>query len=250
MSPPRACFRLTLEYDGREFRGWQRQPGGCRTVQGTLEAAVEAVAGQVVRVEGASRTDAGVHAEGQVAALRLATRLDAAGLARALNAVLPGDVAVVGAAPAPDDFDPRRQARGKLYRYALWNGPARSPLRAARSLRVEGPLDLSAMRAGAALLRGTHDFGSFQATRSGARTRVRTLDRLDVVVTAPGEVALLVGGDAFLRHMVRILAGTLLEVGRGRRAPGSLVAVLAARSRAAAGPTAPPHALTLVRVEY
>lgn len=243
-------FRLTLEYDGRDFAGWQVQPGGRRTVQGTLEAAVQRITGHAVRVAGASRTDAGVHAEGQVAGLRVPTRLGADGLARALNGVLPRDLTVVAAAIAPESFDARRDARSKLYRYAIWNGAAPSPLRAGRSLRVERRLDLAAMREAAALLRGTHDFASFQAARSGGQTTVCTLSRLDVTLVAPGELALFVEGDGFLRHMVRILAGTLVEVGRGRRPAGGLPAVLVARDRRAAGPTAPARALTLVRVFY
>ncbi len=243
-------FRLTLEYDGRGFCGWQAQPGGRRSVQGTLEDAARRVARGPVEVAGASRTDAGVHAEGQVARLRAESGLDPAALARALNGVLPPDVAVRAAELAPEGFDPRRDARSKLYRYAVWNGRTPSPLRAARSLHVERPLDLAAMREAAALLCGTHDFASFQAARSGSRTSVRTLTRLDVVEVGPGELGLYVEGEAFLRHMVRILAGTLLEVGRGRRSPRELPAVLAARDRRAAGPTAPAHALTLVRIRY
>jgi tRNA pseudouridine38-40 synthase len=246
-----ARFRLTLEYDGRDFSGWQVQPGAARTVQGTLEAALGRVSGGgPVRVAGASRTDAGVHAEGQVAAADLETGLDAPTLARALNGALPRDVAVVDARLADPDFDPRRQAVSKLYGYALWNGPARSPLRDARSLRVEGALDLPAMREAASRLLGTHDFASFQAARSGAVTTVRTLSRFDVVGIAPGEIRLFVAGDGFLRHMIRIAAGTLLEVGRGRRHPASLPSLLAARDRGAAGPTAPAHALTLLRIQY
>ncbi len=242
-------FRLTLEYDGRDFEGWQVQPGA-RTVQGVLEAAVERVTGARVRVAGAGRTDSGVHAEGQVAALRAETRLDAPTLGRALNGVLPADLAVIRCEVAPERFDPRRDALSKLYRYALWNGEAPSPLRAGRALRVERPLDLPAMRRASRPLLGSHDFRSFQAAGSSVETSVRTLTRLDVVELAPGEVHLYVAGSGFLRHMVRILAGTLLEVGRGRREPDSLAAVLAARDRSQAGPTAPAHGLTLVRVCY
>lgn len=243
-------FRLTLEYDGRDFCGWQVQPGGRRSVQGTLEEAARQVAGGSVEVSGASRTDAGVHAEGQVARLRAATTLAPEILARALNGVLPADLAVREVARAPEAFDPRRDARSKLYRYAIWNGPRRSPLRAARSLRVERPLDRAAMREAASQLRGTHDFRSFQAARSDPGSGLRTLSRLDLVELAPGELCLYVEGDAFLRHMVRILTGTLLEVGRGRRAASGLPALLAARDRRAAGPTAPAHGLTLVRIRY
>jgi tRNA pseudouridine38-40 synthase len=251
-------FRLTLEYDGSGFAGWQVQPGGVRTVQGELEAAVLQVAGVAARAHGAGRTDAGVHAEGQVANLTLETSLSAHTLQRALNAVLPEDLAVVSAELASDGFHARHHARSKLYRYRIWNGPRRSPLRAARSWWVKPALDAEAMaRAGAHLL-GSHDFASFQAVGSDAETTLRTLARCDVVAlpahadgpVARGEIEIRVEGSGFLRHMVRILAGTLVQVGSGRREPGSLAAVLAARDRRAAGPTAPPHGLTLVRVDY
>jgi tRNA pseudouridine38-40 synthase len=250
-------FRLTLEYDGTGFAGWQVQPGGVRTVQGELEAAILRVTGLTARVHGAGRTDSGVHAEGQVANLMLATALAPPALQRALNAVLPVDLAVVSAGVAPDDFHARYHARSKLYRYRIWNGSRPSPLRAARSWWVKPALDPMAMaRAGTALL-GTHDFASFQAVGSDAETTLRSLTRCDVFAIAPfadpaarGEIEIQVEGSGFLRHMVRILAGTLAQVGSGRRAPESLRAVLAARDRRAAGPTAPPQGLTLVRVGY
>lgn len=243
-------FRLTLEYDGGRFAGWQVQPDGRRTLQGTLEDAVERVTGSRVRVTGAGRTDAGVHAEGQVASLRADTELGAGRLGRALNGVLPPDLAVVAAELAPEDFHARFDARAKLYRYRIWNGPARSPLRRRNALFVERLFDLGAMRRAAEAFVGTHDFASFQAARSAARSTVRTVTRCEVEGRARGEVQLWVEGDGFLRQMVRILAGTLIEVGRGRRAADSMAAVLAARDRRRAGPTAPARGLTLVRVSY
>lgn len=241
-------FRLTLEYDGTDFAGWQVQPGGRRTVQGVLETAVARVAGQRVRVRGASRTDAGVHALGQVVSVGLDTGLSPERLAGALNAVLPADVAVREAARAPDDFDARRHARSKLYRYRIWNHPARSPLRRRQWLCFPRPLDLPAMRRAAVQLSGDHDFRSFTAAKSGARSFERRLRRLDLTGEAGGEIRVLAEGDAFLRHMVRILVGTLLEVGTGRRDPDSMPAVLAARHRPAAGRTASPAGLCLMRV--
>ena len=245
-----ATFKLTLEYAGGAFEGWQVQPSGHRTVQGVLEDAVAQVTGERVRVVGSGRTDAGVHAEGQVASLVLAAPREPGKLARALNGVLPDDVAVVACAPAPAGFHARYGAVRKLYRYAVWNGAAPSPLRAARSHWVRTPLDLAGMRAGAGLLVGTHDFAAFQAAGSEVRTSVRTLERLEVLGEAGGEVVLEAEGPGFLRHMVRILAGTLLEVGLGRRAAESLTEVLAGRDRQRAGRTAPAHGLTLVRVDY
>jgi len=245
-----ARFRLILEYDGGDFAGWQVQPPGRRTVQGTLEQALAQITGQTVRVIGAGRTDAGVHAEGQVAGLEIETRLEPAALARALNGVLPADLSVVEARLAPEGFHARYDARSKLYRYAIWNGEAPSPLRASRTHRVVTPLDLEAMRAAAATLVGSHDFASFQTAGSPVSTTVRTLLRVDLEGEPRGEIHLLVEGDGFLRHMVRILAGTLIEVGLGRREAGSLPSVLAARDRGRAGRTAPARGLTLLWVSY
>jgi tRNA pseudouridine38-40 synthase len=243
-------FRLVLEYDGTDFAGWQSQAGGERWVQATLAAALAELAGGPVRVTGAGRTDAGVHAEGQVAAATLETRLDADTLLRAVNAKLPADVAVRAAALAPDGFDPRREAKGKLYRYAVWNGAEPSPLRRRRTHAVREPLDVAAMRAAAAHLVGRHDFASFQGAGSAARSSVRTISGASVEGETGGEVRFELAGDGFLRHMVRNAVGTLLEVGLGRREAGSLPALLAARDRSRAGPTAPACGLTLVRVDY
>jgi tRNA pseudouridine38-40 synthase len=157
---------------------------------------------------------------------------------------------VVAAEAASERFHARYDARAKLYRYRIWNGTQRSPLRRERCLRVVAPLDLIGMRAAARALLGRHDFASFQAARSEVRTTVRTLSRFDVVEPSPGELSIWVEGDGFLRHMVRIAVGTLVEVGQGRREAASLPAVLAARDRRAAGRTAPGQGLTLVRVCY
>jgi tRNA pseudouridine38-40 synthase len=243
-------FRLTLEYDGAEFEGWQIQPGGRRTVQGVLEIALARVTCERVRAVGSGRTDAGVHAEGQVASVRLETGLEPERLRRALNAVLPDDVAVRELAVAHDEFDARRDATGKLYRYSLWNAPDRAPLRRRRSLCLQRPLDLARIRVAAAQLVGSHDFASFQAAGSQVKSSVRTLRRLDVTGGAGSAVDLWFEGSGFLRHMVRNLSGTLIEVGSGRRDPEGMTTLLAARDRHRAGPTAPPHALTLVSVSY
>ena len=247
-------FRLRLEYDGTDFAGWQTQAAGVRTVQGTLEAALARIAGEPVGVVGAGRTDAGVHAEGQVASLRLETRLDAAALGRALNAILPPDLAVREAAEAAPDFHALRDARAKRYRYQVWNGRVRSPLRARRFHWTPLPLDLGAMRVAAAACVGRHDFACFE-TRSSehpdpGHSTVRRLDAVAVHGVAGGEIAITVDGEGFLRHMVRSLAGTLLEAGAGRRDPAGMPALLAGRDRRQAGPTAPAAGLVLVRVDY
>lgn len=243
-------FRLELEYDGTGFAGWQRQAAGERTVQGALEDAVLAVTGERPQLRGAGRTDAGVHADAQVASLDVATRLEASELQRALNARLPDDLAVTRLEVAAADFHPRFSATGKLYRYRIWNGAAPSPLRARRSHWVARPLDVAAMAEAAAACLGTHDFASFQAAGSEVRDTIRTLTRLEVLGEPGGEIAIECAGDGFLRHMVRNLVGTLLEVGFGKRPAGSMGALLAARERSAAGPTAPAAGLTLVRVDY
>lgn len=247
-------FRLVLEYDGSDFEGWQTQRTAVadrapRTVQGVLDAALRQITGVDARVHGAGRTDAGVHAEAQLAHVELETRLEAAELRRALNAVLPRDVAVLELRAVDADYHARRDARSKTYVYRLWTGETRSPLRARRALHVARSLDLEAMRRAAAAVVGTHDFASFRAAGGGPRTSVRTITRFDVVGEPGGELRLEVTGTGFLRHMVRNLVGTLLEVGQGKRPAESLPALIAACDRGRAGPTAPAHGLTLERVD-
>jgi len=243
-------FKLVLEYDGSGFEGWQVQPAGRRTVQGCLVAAVERICGGAPRVTGSGRTDAGVHAEGQVASVLCDTRLGPEELRRAINGNLPRDVVVISLESAPEHFDARRHASSKLYRYCVWNGPQRAPLRAARSYHVPAPLDRDAMVKAAGELTGPHDFACFQATGSGVGSTQRTIFRLDVLGEPGAEIVFEVEGSGFLRHMVRNVAGTLVEVGQGRRSSESMAALLEARDRGLAGPTAPPAGLSLVRVDY
>ena len=243
-------FKLTLEYDGRGFAGWQSQRERERTVQGELLRALAEIAPPPIRLMGAGRTDAGVHAEGQVASVALETRLDGETLRRALNAKLPEDVAVLAAEARPDAFDARRDAIAKRYRYQLWNAELPSPLRAARFWHVRDPLDIAALRAGASRLLGAHDFTSFRGAGSAVRTSTRTLTRVEVAGETGDELRIAVEGDGFLRHMVRNAVGTLVEVGLGRRSPAWIDEVLAARDRAAAGRTAPSCGLTLEWVRY
>ena len=247
---PEASFRLVLEYDGRDFEGWQIQEGPrtARTVQGVLRDAVADLTGAPPRLRGAGRTDAGVHAMGQVASLTVATRLAPERLAAALNARLPADLAIVACRTAPAGWDALRGARAKHYRYAIWNGRDRSPLRAARAAHVRERLDPERMAEAARIFLGRHDFAAMQASGSDVRTTLRTLTRLDVTGEAGGEITLDVEGEGFLRHMVRNLAGTLIEVGRGRFTRSEVAAILASRDRGRAGPTAPACGLCLVRV--
>ena len=242
-------FRLVLEYDGAAFSGWQVQPDR-ETVQGVLETAIARVAGCRVRVEGSGRTDAGVHAEGQVASAEIETDLGTERLRLALNGVLPRSLAVVDVAIAPPDFHARRDARSKRYRYRIWNGATRSPLRSARAWCLQRPLALSEMRRAAAALVGTHDFATFQSAGSSVTTTERTLYRVDVEGASGAAIELCFEGSGFLRHMVRNLTGTLVEVGSGRRRAEDVPGLLAARDRRQAGRTAPAHGLTLEWVRY
>ncbi len=243
-------YRFTLEYDGASFAGWQAQAGGQRTVQGEFEAAIERVTGQRLRVVAAGRTDAGVHARGQVASARIRTELPPAVLQRALNRSLPADLAVVAAGRAADDFHARYSAVGKLYCYRVWNAETRSPLRSVRVHWVARKLDARAMSKAAEAFVGCHDFAALQAAGSEVESTLRTVRRLEVEQEPPGELVFWVEADGFLRHMVRNLVGTLLEVGSGRRSIESMSELLACGDRRRAGPTAPAAGLTLVQVFY
>ena len=241
-------IRLLVEYEGTGFVGWQRQVNG-PSIQAALEEAVLAITGERLTVAGAGRTDAGVHALGQVAAFTTRSAIPPRGLLRGLNAVLPPAVAVLEATEAEPTFDPRRMARGKHYRYSIWNGEPRSPLRARTSWHIRDPIDAAAMDAAGRPLLGEHDFSAFRAADCDRKNPVRRIDRLEV--RREGDlVTLEVEATAFLKHMVRIVVGTLADAGRGRATPEDVAGVLAGGDRTRAGPTAPPHGLTLVRVDY
>jgi tRNA pseudouridine38-40 synthase len=224
-------------------------------VQGVVAAAIERVSGERVDPRGASRTDAGVHALDQVAAFTTTAAHEPATWMRALNAHLPADVCVLAAAAAPPDFDPVAAAVRKRYRYRVHDAPWRPVLQRQLVWHWRGRLDCGRMAEAAAHLVGTHDFTSFETTPSTRQSRVRTIHELSVIrppVTddaAGAEVWLEVEGNGFLYNMVRIIAGSLVMVGAGRRPPGWLAEALAARSRPVAGPTAPPQGLVLVRID-
>lgn len=243
-------FRFTLEYDGSDFEGWQSQPDGHRTAQDTFEAAILQVTGKSVRVHAAGRTDTGVHAEGQVVNVEIETALAPAAFRRALNATLPSDIAVLECEIVPPEFHARFGARGKIYRYTVWNGALRSPRRRRHSYAFPYPLDLDTMRTAALALVGHHDFASFAASGSKVQTTERTLARVDITGCLGGEIVFEIEGDGFLRYMVRNLVGTLLEIGQGRRSVDDLQRLLAAKDRTLAGPTAPAHGLVLCKVFY
>ena len=236
-------YRARVEYDGTDFAGYQAQPGA-RTVQGELEAALAPLAGgRRLRVDAAGRTDAGVHAAGQVIAFTYRGRLAATELGRALDALLPGDVAVRDLRREPAGFHPRYAARYREYRYTVWNGP-RSPLRERFALGVRVPLDIAAMARAASALEGRHDFSAFGAAD---RQPVRTLHRVRVRREGP-LVTVDVRGDAFLRQMVRRIVAALLLVGRGEADESAVAAALASRTPAFNGALAPAKGLCLRRV--
>ena len=243
-------LKLTLAYDGTTLVGWQRQAEG-QAVQGLLEDALARFEGAPVSVQGAGRTDAGVHARGQVASVRLTCRHDAPTLARALNAQLPAHVRVLAIEEASEKFHARFSATGKRYDYQIRNAPLVLPFERAYVWHVPEPLDVAAMRAAAAELVGTHDFATFRSTGAEVVDTVRTITQSELVRRdSSGLMTYEVTGTGFLRHMVRAIVGTLVEIGRGQRDAGSIPALLAGRDRGRAGATAPPHGLFLVRVVY
>jgi tRNA pseudouridine38-40 synthase len=248
-------LKLTVAYDGGAYVGWQRQADGT-SIQGLIEEALARIEGQPVTVTGAGRTDAGVHALGQVASVRVETTHSCDTYVRALNAALPEDVRVRRVEEMPETFHARFDARAKTYRYRILTGPIASPFELRYAWHVTFPLDREAMRIALASCVGEHDFAAFQAAGSIVSGTVRTIHRA-TLEEARTEVdpetpllTLTVTGDGFLRHMVRTLTGTLIEVGRGRRPASDLPRLLEARDRAQAGETAPPHGLFLVEVTY
>ncbi|MBX6323652.1 MAG: tRNA pseudouridine(38-40) synthase TruA [Rhodospirillaceae bacterium] len=244
-----ARFKLTIEYDGSGFVGWQRQANG-PSVQQALEEAVAAFCGETVHVQGAGRTDAGVHALGQVAHLDLARATTPDRLRDALNFHLkPAPVAVLAAEPVSDDFHARFSATARVYHYRIVNRRAPLTLERGRAWRVPQLLDEEAMHAAAQLLVGRHDFTSFRAALCQSASPVKTLDQLDV--RREGDLVRVVArARSFLHHQVRNMVGTLKLVGEGKWTSAQVAAALAARARAAAGPTAPAEGLYLVEVRY
>jgi tRNA pseudouridine38-40 synthase len=242
-------YKLIIEYDGTPFRGWQIQPDA-PTVQGALMMAVTAFSGERVAVNGAGRTDAGVHARGQVAHLDLGKDWDTDTIRDAMNFHLrPHPVAVLAAEKAPDDFDARFSARKRHYRYRILNRRPDLTLEAGRVWRIPRPLDHEAMHAGAQRLVGKHDFTTFRSTECQARSPEKTLDRLDVMRDGD-EIAVVASARSFLHSQVRSMVGSLALVGEGRWSADDLAAALAARDRARCGMLAPPEGLYLMRVEY
>jgi tRNA pseudouridine38-40 synthase len=241
-------YRLTVSYRGEAYAGWQRQPNAV-TVQEVLETALAGLLGRPAALVGASRTDAGVHARGQVAHLELPRPFPPSGLVHGTNHRLPADVRVLAARPMPAGFHARKHAAGKEYAYRLRREPVLSPLDDLFAVRADPGLDLAALRAAAARLPGRHDFSAFALAGGGHRSPVRRITAAEWEEDGPA-LTFRVRGDGFLRGMVRSLVGTLLEVGRGRRSVEAFAALLAGGVRGEAGATAPARGLTLERVFY
>ncbi|MEM1413819.1 MAG: tRNA pseudouridine(38-40) synthase TruA [Myxococcota bacterium] len=268
-APPELPYgvRLKIAYDGTEFRGWQRQPKQ-RTVQATIEEALDAMGLRHSRLRGCSRTDAGVHAAGQIASFAVDREIPPRGWRLGLNGLLPRDVAIHEAFPVDRRYDPRHDSVWKRYRYLFRIGESRDPLSRRRAWQLgprdarKGPrprttlgdyLDLPAMRDACARLVGTHDFQAFRAMDDKRENTVREMLSVELVAGALGNeklLALVVEGNAFMKHMVRILAGTLVEVGRQRIRPERITELLGPGvTRRDSGPTAPPQGLTLEHIE-
>ncbi len=240
--------RLDIAYDGSRFVGWAAQPGQ-RTVQSELESALERIVGERIELTVAGRTDTGVHATGQVASFTHERELPDH-FAERLNAVLPRDVAVLFAGPAAEDFDARRSARARVYRYRVLAARVRNPFEERRALWWRHPLDRDLLEAAAALVVGKHDFTAFTPTQTEHVLFERNVDECRWSEDYPGLLALEIAAPSFMRNQVRVLVGTMLEVGGRRRTLADFAALLDGAPRDSAGETAPPHGLYLVAVRY
>jgi tRNA pseudouridine38-40 synthase len=248
-------IKITIAYEGTNFHGWQSQPG-VATIQGAIHDAARKITQEKIVVHGASRTDAGVHALGQVAHFKTRSPLSATELQRALNALLPPAIRIVSAEEVGHDFHSRWQSQGKTYRYRIYRGKVLPPFDYGRVLHYPWPVDENTMSAAAREFEGEHDFTSFAAS-SGSEEDDRDRDMLRVIYTSEiirendrDEIAFVIRGKSFLRYMVRKIVGTLLEVGKGRLLPGDIPHVFEARDRSRSGPTVPPEGLYLVALDY
>lgn len=254
-------IKLTIEYDGTNYCGWQVQPGS-PSIQGELDGAVRKIIAFKVSgdniptdlsydgVRGASRTDAGVHAFAHVATFKTDSQISIDGIIRGMNSVLPPDIVIKDATEVPACFDARRDSRGKTYLYRVLTAPRRSPIYRNRCWYMRESLDVALMQEGAALLIGEKDFSSFRASGCGAKHPVREITSFTVEATDDGFIEFVVKGTAFLRHMVRIMVGTLVELGKGKITVSEFKEIIEAKERTAAPYTAPPQGLFLMETEY
>lgn len=240
--------KLVVAYEGTNYCGWQIQPNGI-TIEQVLNETLSSLLGEEITVTGASRTDAGVHSLGNVAVFETHTKMPAEKISFALNQRLPEDIVVQESCQVPEDFHPRFSKSRKTYEYRILNCRFRQPLERRTSYFYHYPLDVSAMQKAAAYLVGEHDFTSFASVHAQTNTYVRTIYALDVV--REGDmIRIRVQGNGFLYNMVRIIAGTLIQVGAGIKKPEDMESILAGKDRELAGPTAPAHGLTMIGLEY
>ncbi|WP_343345639.1 tRNA pseudouridine(38-40) synthase TruA [Terrisporobacter petrolearius] len=240
-------LKLTIQYDGTKYCGWQKQPNSSG-IQGTIEYAIYEITKEKVNIIGSGRTDAGVHALGQVANFKTNSNIPAARIPDALNAKLPKDISIIDCQEVSDDFHSRYSATGKIYRYLIYNKPYRSPLYKGISYHVRYDLDIEKMRVEAQLLLGTHEFKGFMSSGSSVKDTVRTIHNISIEES--GDLIVLeVEGNGFLYNMVRIIVGTLVDIGRGR-IDKPLEEIIASQDRGEAGHTAPAHGLFLKKVHY
>lgn len=242
-------FKLTLQYEGTRYQGWQRQESTDNTIQGKLELLLSKMCGQKVEIQGSGRTDAGVHAASQIANFHADTDKTTEEILDYMNQYLPEDIAVLAVEEVPERFHSRLNAKGKVYRYQIINSKIPSVFDRRYGYQLEEKLDIEAMRRAADYLEGTHDFQSFTSAKKGKKSTVRTIE--SIVIEAEGDKLILTyTGDGFLYHMVRIITGTLIEVGLGKRKPEDIVAILNAKEREQAGYLVPAKGLTLMQVQY
>lgn len=242
-------IRLLLQYEGSRYQGWQRQQSTDNTIQGKLEVLLGRMCGETITLSGSGRTDAGVHALGQVANFHTECQMPVEEMLAYINRYLPEDIAVVEIAEAPIRFHSRLNAKGKHYEYRVINSAIPDVFRRRYALEMPESLDVEAMRRAAGFLLGEHDFKSFTSAKKGKKSTVRRIDEI-VIVKEGNVITFSFRGNGFLHHMIRILMGTLLEVGMGKRAPESMEEILAARDREQAGPLVPAKGLVLVEVYF
>ncbi len=242
-------LRMVIEYDGTAYCGWQRQVNGL-AIQQVVEECIGRITGDAVGVIGSGRTDAGVHALGQVAHFQTASSIPAWNLLMGINSLLPPDIVVRELGEAPETFHARFDALSKVYLYRICNRPVRPALERNGAWFVWEPLDMGGMAGALAVFRGRHDFSSFCSTHTDSEDHVRTIIAIDARRDPSGMVEITVEADGFLRYMVRTIVGALVDAGRGKCSPGELAAILAAKDRRRAGMTAPPQGLYLKEVKY
>lgn len=242
-------FRILLQYEGTRYRGWQRQESTGDTIQGRLEALLFKMTGVMTQVHGSGRTDAGVHALGQTANFHAETAMSCEEIRDYMNRYLPDDIGVISVEEVPDRFHSRLNAAGKIYQYRVLNTDIPHIFDRRYVYVFPEPLDLEAMRKAVSYLTGTHDFKAFTSAKKGKKSTVRTIASIDLERTGD-EIQFTYTGDGFLYHMVRILTGTLLEVGTGTRQPEDMKTILESGQRENAGPLVPAKGLTLVKVWY